>query len=176
MRIRTATTDDARAVEQLRLRTWQVAYAGLVPESFLRARQVTDESLARWVTRLGDRTVSTWVAEHDSTVDTVGTVGTVGTVDAVGTVGIIGMAVAGACRDPDLLGSRELYALYVDAGSWGGRSGSALLAAAGAVEVLWVLEGNARARAFYERHGFAADGERKVLDLGGPVVEVRYRR
>jgi RimJ/RimL family protein N-acetyltransferase len=41
---------------------------------------------------------------------------------------------------------------------------------------LWVLEGNARARRFYERAGFAPDGASHGLpDLGG-VTEIRYRR
>lgn len=156
MRIRAATPRDAEAVETLRLRTWQVAYRQLVPQDHLAALQVTPQALTRWVARLALATTSTLVAEVD---------------DAV-----VGMAVAGGCRDEDLTGARELYALYVDAGRWRGGTGTALLEAIEPVEVLWVLQDNERARAFYQRHGFVADGASKVLDLGGPVVEVRYRR
>ena len=39
---------------------------------------------------------------------------------------------------------------------------------------LWVLEGNRRARAFYERWGFRTDGARQVIDLGRAVPEIRY--
>jgi RimJ/RimL family protein N-acetyltransferase len=42
--------------------------------------------------------------------------------------------------------------------------------------VLWVLEENARARRFYERAGYSADGATNVLDRLGGVLEVRYRR
>jgi RimJ/RimL family protein N-acetyltransferase len=42
--------------------------------------------------------------------------------------------------------------------------------------VLWVLAGNARARRFYERAGFAADGAENVLTGLGGVLEVRYAR
>jgi hypothetical protein len=43
--------------------------------------------------------------------------------------------------------------------------------------VLWVLEGNARARHFYECAGWAVDGARKDDVVAGvPVGEIRYRR
>lgn len=160
MQIRPATVQDVAAIELLRLRTWQSAYRGLVPDAFLDALQVTEEQLTRWADRLSDPATTAWVAD-----------------DGVG--GPFGMAVAGDCRDEDLAGRRELHALYVDSARWRSGTGSALLAAADApvpVEVLWVLEGNARARAFYARHGFTADGTSQQLTIGGPVVEVRYRR
>src|SRR5262249_44539194 len=42
---------------------------------------------------------------------------------------------------------------------------------------LWVAEESKRARAFYERFGFGADGGRKTdpAFLGNDAVEVRYR-
>lgn len=41
---------------------------------------------------------------------------------------------------------------------------------------LWVLEGNARAQAFYRRNGWALDGGRDTHDIGGALVPiVRYR-
>lgn len=43
----------------------------------------------------------------------------------------------------------------------------------------WVLEGNLRARRFYEAGGWQADGSTKVdhhHHLGFPIHEVRYRR
>ena len=43
--------------------------------------------------------------------------------------------------------------------------------------VLWVLDGNRRARRFYEREGWAFDGATKVDDRFGPGVrELRYGR
>ena len=43
--------------------------------------------------------------------------------------------------------------------------------------LLWTLEGNARARAFYERHGMTLDGARQDEPgwLGEGVFEVRYQ-
>ena len=76
----------------------------------------------------------------------------------------------------------ELSALYVVPEEWGSGVAAALHDEAlvsmhelGAAEAtLWVVEGNIRARRFYEREGWSADGETKssMLDLR----EVRYRR
>ncbi|MDQ3703226.1 MAG: GNAT family N-acetyltransferase [Chloroflexota bacterium] len=67
---------------------------------------------------------------------------------------------------------RELHALYVLPAYWGQGVGHRLLAAAGPVWELWVLRDNARARRFYERHGWRPDGA--AVPAG--AVEVRYRR
>ncbi len=40
---------------------------------------------------------------------------------------------------------------------------------------LWVLDGNARATAFYRRHGFADDGGRKP-EPGTGLTEIRMTR
>ena len=54
----------------------------------------------------------------------------------------------------------------------------ALLAGAGYAQVtLWVLDANSRARSFYEKAGFTADGAVKLEDRGSfQLREVRYRR
>jgi GNAT superfamily N-acetyltransferase len=78
----------------------------------------------------------------------------------------------------------EVYALYVAPDWWSTGTGRSLMTAALAAlsqggyrrAVLWVLSGNARARRFYERAGFAADGAENVLAGLGGVLEVRYAR
>jgi GNAT superfamily N-acetyltransferase len=94
---------------------------------------------------------------------------------------VVGLACAGRARDDDVAeGTGELYALYVDPSSWGAGHGRALDAAArahlrGALftgAILWVLDANARARGFYERCGWVADGTRR--EHAGAVA-VRYR-
>jgi len=53
---------------------------------------------------------------------------------------------------------------------------SALTAGYGAA-LLWVLEDNPRARNFYEKAGWAADGVRKAEErFGVRAAEVRYRK
>jgi len=66
----------------------------------------------------------------------------------------------------------ELHALYVLPERQGRGLGDRLLAAAGPVGVLWVLEGNARGRRFYERRGWRADGTARMA-FGVP--ELLYR-
>ena len=75
----------------------------------------------------------------------------------------------------------ELRDLYVVPSAWGTGVATALMRAAissvagGAPEaVLWVGSDNDRARRFYEREGWVADGESRLSSLGHP--ELRYRR
>ncbi|MCW2708664.1 MAG: acetyltransferase [Frankiales bacterium] len=150
MHVRTATTADALAVETVRIRGWQAAYRGIVSDAFLDGLVIDAERRARMITS-GQAT--TLVAED---------------------VGVLGMAVCGPARDGE--DAVELYALYVDPGCWRTGVGTALLAACEGVTVLWVLEDNERAQAFYRRQGFTADGGRQELDLDGPVGEIRMRR
>jgi GNAT superfamily N-acetyltransferase len=75
-----------------------------------------------------------------------------------------------------------LRSLYVVPEAWGTGVAQRLMEAAldamrerGATEaILWVVEGNDRARRFYEREGWALDGEVRASQLG--PSEVRYRR
>ena len=150
MHVRTATTADALAVETVRIRGWQAAYRGIVSDAFLDGLVIDAERRARMITS-GQAT--TLVAED---------------------VGVLGMAVCGPARDGE--DAMELYALYVDPGCWRTGVGTALVAACEGVTVLWVLEDNERAQAFYRRQGFTADGGRQELDLDGPVGEIRMRR
>lgn len=150
MHVRTATTADALAVETVRIRGWQAAYRGIVSDAFLDGLVIDAERRARMITS-GQAT--TLVAED---------------------VGVLGMAVCGPARDGE--DALELYALYVDPGCWRTGVGTALVAACEGVTVLWVLEDNERAQAFYRRQGFTADGGRQELDLDGPVGEIRMRR
>ncbi len=102
---------------------------------------------------------------------------------------LVGFVVAGSER-PSVESARgerdgfgEVHALYVHPDAWFTGAGAALLRTAAdrlAVDgfhtlSLWVLERNAQARRFYERHGWQADGARDELRFGGAVVqELRY--
>ena len=73
----------------------------------------------------------------------------------------------------------EIFALYVLKDYYGKGIGQQLIKAAfaaldGYQEImLWVLEDNKRAIAFYEKTGFVFDDEEKVIDLGKAVKEKR---
>jgi GNAT superfamily N-acetyltransferase len=77
-------------------------------------------------------------------------------------------------------GTAVLRDLYVVPEAWGSGVAAALHETAlgwmrnrADEAILWVGEANARARRFYERKGWRADGERRASSLGPP--ELRYR-
>lgn len=78
----------------------------------------------------------------------------------------------------------EIVSIYLLPEYWGKGCGKLLFSAA--VEhlksmgyqdlFLWVLDGNRRARAFYERMGFRPSGTDVEHEIGGvPVREIQYR-
>jgi GNAT superfamily N-acetyltransferase len=166
--IRRATRADAEGIARVHVASWQAAYAGLLPNDFLAGLHWTDRCEG-WRARLQDRDsrARTWVGV-DETDD------------------VVGWATDGPARDADRAGADqwELYAINV-APMWWGRGVGGRLMARSLSELptdvadvsLWVLDGNVRARHFYERLGFAPDGVTKSDVIGGrDVVEVRYLR
>ena len=76
----------------------------------------------------------------------------------------------------DAAWERQLYVLYVRAADHGTGAGPALLQAVldpDVSAVLWVADPNARAQAFYRKHGFVADG---AVQVEHGVREVRMVR
>ena len=74
-------------------------------------------------------------------------------------------------------GRAEIEAIHSLPESWGTGLGAAMLefALKGRAASLWAFEENRRARRFYEKHGFAFTGERRISEFDG-AVEVRYER
>ena len=136
--IRRGTRDDARGVARVQVRTWQAAYAGLLPSDGL-SRMSVDRAAEQW------RAHPPLVAEQDGE--------------------IMGFVSMGASRDDDADG--ELYAIYVDPEHWGTGVGRKLIHAAETQlrvlahrdVVLWVFEDNPCARRFYEAAGWQLDTE-----------------
>jgi GNAT superfamily N-acetyltransferase len=179
VRIRPAETADADVIAQVRSQAWRAAYAGVIP----------DETLADLTAPDAVRREGQWRARH--AMD--------GFLLAETTPPeapqVIGFATFGPERGEDdrpgqvLAGPpeqdrAELYAVYVLPGRWSAGTGQALVgrvlalvAEAGYADIsLWVMEGNARGRRFYERSGFAGTGESAVLWRVGGVSGLRYRR
>jgi GNAT superfamily N-acetyltransferase len=158
MLIRAARPEDAAAVADVHVRTWQAAY-----EHVFGAERLAQIDPGRRRAAAGRAIASggVWVAEEAGR--------------------ILGFVSIGEARDEDADG--ELFAIYVLPEAWGGGAGPGLMAAARealraryATSILWVLEDNPRARRFYEREGWALDGARKEDELlGTTVAEVRYR-
>lgn len=161
------TLADCDRVAEIRVGGWRTAYQGLIPQSYLDALDVAQDGGRR--------------RAHCSQAD-----GSV--VDLVAEQGgrIVGWVCHGPYRDGEVRTEDvELYAIYVDSGQYGTGIGQSLLqesvrrctAAGHARMLLWVLKDNARARRFYERGGFRADGAEEPFEVDGvEVPEVRYAR
>ncbi|MEU8748987.1 GNAT family N-acetyltransferase [Streptomyces chartreusis] len=167
IRIRPMTPADCDRVAEIRIGGWRSAYRGLIPQSYLDALDVAqDAERRRGYFSQGDGSVVDLVAVRDGEV--------------------VGWACHGPYRDGEVRTEDvELYAIYVDPGRYGAGIGHALLqesvrrcTAAGHPRMqLWVLKDNARARRFYERAGFHADGAEEPFEVEGvEVPEVRYTR
>ncbi|MGK3942152.1 GNAT family N-acetyltransferase [Streptomyces sp. RP5T] len=165
--IREMTLADCDRVSEIRIRGWQSAYRGLMPQPFLDALSVPEDAERRRA-RFGQG--------GGSVVDLVA--------ERAGE--ILGWACHGPYREGEVrTRDAELYAIYVDARRYGSGLGHALLqesvrrcTSAGHPRMLLrVLKGNTRARHFYERHGFSADGAEDPYEVDGVAVpEVRYVR
>ncbi|MFG1671183.1 GNAT family N-acetyltransferase [Streptomyces sp. Y7] len=167
IRIRPMAPADCDRVAEIRVGGWRSAYRGLMTQSRLDALDVAaDAARRREYFSQGDGSVVDLVAEQGGE--------------------IVGWACHGPYRDGEgRTRDAELYAIYVDPGRYGAGIGRALLqesvrrcTAAGHTRMLlWVLKGNARARRFYERAGFGADGAEEPFEVEGvEVPEVRYAR
>jgi ribosomal protein S18 acetylase RimI-like enzyme len=160
LRVRAATPTDAAAVATVHIRSWQAAYAHILPHAFLQGLSVETRT-AGWQQALqaGESTVVV-AAAHEQ---------------------IVGFVSFGRCRDGGASEHRaEIWALYTSPESWGQGVGRLLLqhalsqiAADGYQDTsLWVLAANARAVCFYERGGFlAVPGSEKRFPLGGVEVD-----
>jgi GNAT superfamily N-acetyltransferase len=152
----------------LHVRAWRATYAGILSDAFL-AGLTVEEREARWRHSVTDPERAP--AERVILVAEVGGV-------------LSGFAAAGHARGDDEFGMGELYAINVDPPAWGQGAGRALLAAATAwldarfaTSILWVVDRNSRARALYERAGWAPDGATKIEVYDGASVDnLRYRR
>ncbi|MEV6642854.1 GNAT family N-acetyltransferase [Amycolatopsis sp. NPDC051371] len=154
MTIRDATVADAQGIGEVHVASWQVAYAGLIPEDFL-ARLSVEPRAASWARQIGEGAGRVLVAEEDGVV-------------------------AGFAA----FGDTQLYALYLLPEYWGRGLGRALHdrvleELSGDSVVLWVLSTNERAKAFYVRQGWAPDGatQTETIDEGRVTLEeTRFRR
>lgn len=178
LRVRPMTETDIDAVARIRVRGWQTAYAGIVPQTYLDAMSAEQDAARR--REFFARTKSAGRVENLVAVED----GEDGAAVEDGVV--VGWAAHGPYRG-EAAGPRdgELYALYVRPDRIGRGVGRALTGAVlgsaatrGVVRLrLWVLARNAPARRFYGRAGFTEDGATQQEDYDGtPLTEVRCSR
>lgn len=172
LRVRTATLDDSDQTARAHIRAWQAAYGHALPAAYLASFDPSEWAQRRRAQLAAQTPPSEcFVAEVE---------------DA-----IVGHATVGPFRDPDGTDNRrvgEILAIYVVPEQWSAGIGSALMRTAldhlvghGLTEVrLWVIADNPRARRFYERFGYIADGGSRMVPVGAgypdaaPIEHVRY--
>jgi GNAT superfamily N-acetyltransferase len=176
--LRKARRGDELRVAVLHVRSWQEAYGGLMPAEFLatldprdRAGRYTFEDEDGPTTLLAIASDEAAPGADDAPLDE--------------DEALLGFVSFGRSRDEDLPASGEVGALYVDPDRHRGGVGRLLMAEARrrlaadgyADAFLWVLDGNDRARKFYEREGWVADGARREENPYDIVSRVsRFRR
>jgi GNAT superfamily N-acetyltransferase len=166
--VREARPDDGPAMGVIHVAAWRSAYVGVMSDSYLESLDPTTFGL-RWEASLREST-------GGSTVLVV-----------LDDDRIVAMCAVGSLRDrsepADPTG--ELMMLNADPTAFG--TGAATELHTAALEALrdqghlsaalWVVDRNPRARRFYEREGWAADGVERVDEVGGtPIHELRYTR
>jgi 2-amino-4-hydroxy-6-hydroxymethyldihydropteridine diphosphokinase len=161
-----ASLEDARAIAEIQVLSWQHAYAELLPSDYLASLSVPVRE-HMWRTAIINKTPELWLAKTDGVIS--------------------GFAAFGPSRDPDASAqTAELMAIYLAPSAWSQGIGRALwLACQARTEALgfqritlWVLLKNSRAIKFYEAAGFSAQASTvKQFELGGVTLqEVRYER
>lgn len=145
------------------MRSWQVAFAGLVPQHYLDTMDPSHEE-SGWKSRIA---AAQWPSS--------------GLLVAETEAGIVGFASFSASEE--ISATAEIGTLYAVPEVWGAGIGKQLMAAAlmtlrqadYAKAVLWVLEDNERARRFYEAAGWRPDGAAAVDTTGGAALnKLRY--
>jgi ribosomal protein S18 acetylase RimI-like enzyme len=158
---------DAVAIARVHVRAWQAAYGGgLMPDEYLESLSVEERAVI-WSRALQQPLRprrARLVIEDDG-----------------GT--IVGFILVGPAGGDHAATEGELFAINVDPDHWGTGAAAALhdagmdqMRKAGFDRaVLWVHPKNARARRFYESHGWQSDDlERREDVMGVEVPEVRY--
>jgi GNAT superfamily N-acetyltransferase len=161
--IRPATTADAPGFARSQIDAWRAAYGGILPAEYLQ-RMDHARLTSGWEQRLS--------------------AGAAGVRQLALSVGgeVVGWSGFGEPRDDVEDGVGEVHAINLGPAHWSRGFGSALftrsvreLAGMGYSRgYLWVADGNARALAFYARHGWVTDGASKDDDrFTPPLRELR---
>jgi len=158
-----ATIETAEDLGYVHATAWNHAYRGIVPDEYLNKYFIPEKRAEKFRKVLPSTDNEYYIAYFDGKP--------------------MGMVVLGKSGDDDAKeNAGEVSAIYLLSGYWGKGYGKKLMDFAvnrlkefGCSTVtLWVLEENKRARTFYEKYGYVFDGTKKELNLGKPLVEMRY--
>ncbi|MEQ1560746.1 MAG: GNAT family N-acetyltransferase [Methyloglobulus sp.] len=165
MTVLPAQIDDARAIAETHVRSWQQAYRGLLPDKYLASLSI-DQREEFWLDVLASNSSKVLIAVKNGIV-----------------VGFLSFRESRDSENKSLI-SAEILAFYVEPKQWRKGIGKTLwsecrndLAMAGYQTVtLWVIANNASGIGFYEAMGFEREeGAIEQSKLGGvSFLEQRY--
>ncbi len=165
-----AAREDADGITDVQVASWRAGYAHVFPDTVLYADDFDSARRGYW-------TRWRFAPGHRIAVATQPDGGRV-----------VGFSSYGPERERarGFTGRGEIWAFYVDPEHWGSGLADELItftedrlrAEGFDIAVLWVLDDNPRARAFYERHGWATSGISADFDdyCDVKVPEVEYRK
>lgn len=158
MEIIPVTKEMASTVSHIYALSWKTAYRNIVPQAYL-----DDLSLERWTPFLENSPEDGFaIKDHGE---------------------LAAISYIGSAKDTAMQGWGEIRSIYVLPQHFYKGYGKKLLSFVlselrnnGFEKVyLWVLEDNMQARNFYERNGFAANGDKENMTIGGKdLVKIRY--
>lgn len=146
--IRTARPEDAEGIAIVHATSWRETYGRFVDDPDTSPWFDVERRVGMWRQNLAEETFVTVVAADGDE--------------------IVGFAAVQRTPEPEAVRDEELTMLYVLADRHGNGAGQGLLDAVlgDRPASLWVADDNPRARAFYTRNGFVADGASSAF---GPI-------
>lgn len=160
--IREPVAEDAAAIADLHVSTWQEAYSHLLPQDYF-----SEEYIA------GRHRMWTGILTRPRSDVVVRVAESNGSLIGFAWVG------PGVCREnEEPPRERQLYAIYLAAAQYGTGAAQALLdhALGSGAAMLWVAKENPRAIAFYARNGFEFDGVEQIDPYAPAITDARMVR
>ena len=160
--IRLAVPSDAPDMAEVHMRSWEVAYKGILPDEYIREKNATRNALyARVITEEND---TSYVIQCSGK-----------------TVGIMCVAPP---QDKELIDCHELHYIYLHPNYFRRGIGTQAMELAYSIArglgktglVLWVLEKNVNSIQFYKKCGFVADGGSWERNFDKPLRSIRMRK
>jgi ribosomal protein S18 acetylase RimI-like enzyme len=153
--IRKATIDDAEGKGYVHYKSWKETYTGLFPDEVM-----NKISLKRSIELAKEHPENTFIASFDNK--------------------IVGFACYLKSRDEDLPNAGEIMAVYILNEYKNMGIGKSLMASCYKELsnfksiILWVLDNNKKAIAFYESEGFMKDGKSKLIYTKKAVRMIKH--
>ena len=161
--IRLAVPGDAAEMAEILMRSWEVAYKGIIPDEYIREKNASrPEQYKRAITA---KNTDSYVIRRDGK-----------------TVGI--MRVASPQNDDVGDDFYELHYIYLHPDYYRQGIGSKAMVYAFNIAcnlgkkymVVWVFADNVNSIKFYEKCGFRADGKIATRDFGKPLTSIRMKK